>query len=69
MKHEWERIPTHDEIGQKINIGNYATIFSNHGTYYTGKIVQRGGKRWFEIAEGAYIGGIGNSRIMKDEKQ
>ena len=69
MTVEESRIPTHDEIGQRMRIGDKAVLFSKHGTHYEGKIVQRGGKRWFEIMPGSWIGGIGNCRIMKGATQ
>jgi hypothetical protein len=59
------RIPTHDYIGQRVKIGDKGTIFSPRGIAYEGIVVQRGGKRWFQIGEGAWIGGIGNMMLMK----
>ena len=69
MNSPTHRMPTHDEIGQRIKIGERATVFSRHNIHYTGKVVQRGGKRWFQPDEypEMFIGGIGNCRIMKEE--
>lgn len=67
MNRSDQRIPVYDEIGQRINIGDRAVLFSKHGTHYEGKVVQGGGKRWFEVAPGTWIGGIGSCRIMKAE--
>lgn len=69
MNSPTHRIPTHDEIGQRIKVGERAILFSRHGTQFDGVIVQRGGKRWFQPDSfpEMFIGGIGNQRIMKEE--
>jgi len=69
MNSPTHRIPTHDEIGQRIKIGERAILFSRHDIHYTGTVVQRGGKRWFQLDDcnRMFIGGIGNCRIMKEE--
>lgn len=67
MNSTTHRIPTHDEIGQRIKVGERAILFSRHDIHYVGTVVQRGGKRWFEVFDGMWIGGIGNCVIMKEE--
>jgi hypothetical protein len=59
------RIPTHDYIGQRVKVGDKATIFSPRGIAYEGIVVQRGGKRWFQVDEQMRVGGIGNMMLMK----
>lgn len=65
MKYPWQRIPTHDVLGNPLKIGDTAIMFSKHGISYEGVIRQIGGKRWFEVDEGFRIGGIGNHLIIK----
>lgn len=59
------RIPTHDIIGQRVKVGERATLFSPHGTHYEGIVVQRGGKRWLEVDGNMWIGGIGTNYMIK----
>ncbi len=66
MGTEWKRIPTHDILGQRIKVGEKAILFSSHGISHEGTVVQRGGKRWLEIDDGAWIGGIGNHLMIKE---
>lgn len=66
MNPAFNRIPTHDILGKKVRIGEEVTLFSRHDTHYDGVVVQRGGKRWVQIDEGAWIGGIGNCLMIKD---
>lgn len=65
MNCDYQRIPTHDILGNRIKIGEKAIIFSKHGISYEGTIVQIGGKRWFQVDEGFRIGGIGNHYLIK----
>jgi len=67
MNQPSDRIPTHDILERRIKVGEQATLFSKHGIYFEGKVVQRGGKRWFEVEDGFWIGGIGNHLIIKEE--
>jgi hypothetical protein len=66
LKHQSQRIPTHDYLGRKVWIGEKATIFSPAGIHYEGTIQQIGGKRWFVVDDMMKIGGIGNCFMMKD---
>ena len=66
MNSESQRIPTHDYLGRRVNIGEKAIIFSKHGVHYEGVIAQIGGKRWFQVNEAMRIGGIGNCYLLRD---
>ena len=66
MNIDSQLIPTRDYLGKRVKIGDKAIMFSKHGTYYEGKIIQDGGKRWFQINEHMRIGGIGNCLMLKD---
>lgn len=61
-------IPSHDELGREIEMGDVVTIFSKHGTNYTGKMVMRPNGLCLEICEGTWLSGIGNLRIIKDDR-
>jgi len=66
LRHQSQRIPTHDYLGRKVWIGEKATLFSSNGVHYEGTIQQIGGKRWFVVNESMRIGGIGSLYLMKD---
>jgi hypothetical protein len=65
MNDYMHRIPKIDSLGNKLNIGDKAVIYSEHGIHYEGIIQQIGGKRWFVVDENMRIGGIGNCSIKK----
>lgn len=67
IKSETRRIPKYDCLGNKLNIGDKAVLFSKRGIHYRGTIQQVGNKRWFVVDEGMKIGGIGNCLIKKVE--
>lgn len=66
--HSWQLIPTHDEIGQRIKVGDDAILFSPNGIHYEGNIVRIGGKRCFQVKNSFRIGGIGSCRIMRSKE-
>ncbi|KYG31931.1 hypothetical protein [Alkalihalobacillus trypoxylicola] len=67
MNQATQHIPNTDILGNEINIGDRAILFSPRGVHYQGIIKQIGDKRWFEVDEGFRIGGIGNMFIIKSK--
>ena len=69
--YEWNELhkgqmPIRDDMGSKIYEGDQVILFSRAGIHYEGKVVLRGGYRWFEVDEGFWIGGLGSMGIMRD---
>jgi hypothetical protein len=68
IKDESQRIPKYDCLGNKLNIGDKAVLFSDRGIHYEGTIQRIGNKRWFVVDEATRIGGIGSCKIKKVEQ-